>query len=290
MCIRDSVTDEKSLETGADVRVGQEGDCERLEVDRFLEPTSAWNTPQTSIWFRAGAGCTYFLYYDNSRAGDPPEDPANVFMLWDGFDGEALDTTWHLDAIGGATMESAVPMAGKLRLSGTTGDIGSTTDSMVLVSRSVTGDFVFDVYVTGSGGSIGGAAKMGGAMVRQSTLPEARHATISLVNTPRARAHVQRVVDGGDSEVTDIMSMEQFPELFSAQRVGGEVATLYSDDGHTFVALGVPASLGIQDPVLAGVPFANISGGAGWIEVDWVRMRAVQVPPVNASLGDEQSL
>src|SRR5688572_17707520 len=124
------VTDGDSREDGDDVRIVASGACDAVELDRVLDRLSAWNGPQTTIWFRAGVGCSYALYFGKSNADAPPADATQVFDLWDDFDGTMLESGWELQATTGATMESAAPMAGQLRLSGITGDIGGTTDSM----------------------------------------------------------------------------------------------------------------------------------------------------------------
>jgi hypothetical protein len=84
--------------------------------------------------------------------------------------------------------------------------------------------------------------------------------------------------------------MDMLPLLLSAENAGGQVNTSYSTDGRAFIAIGEAATLGLSDPVLAGIPFANISGGAGFVEVDWVRIRKSQSPTVGASLGDVENL
>ncbi len=78
---------------GSDVRVVFDG----TELDRILDPDSSWNQPDTTIWFSTvnqldlDSSDVYHLYFGNPDAGPPPEDPALVFLFFDGFDAAQLD-------------------------------------------------------------------------------------------------------------------------------------------------------------------------------------------------------
>jgi hypothetical protein len=90
------VTAGKSLASGNDVRVRYWNGSGFIELDRFRDPTSTWNSSSTKIWFRlqaaltAGASTTaYYLHYGNPQAGSAPANPDNVFLDYE--DGTTLD-------------------------------------------------------------------------------------------------------------------------------------------------------------------------------------------------------
>jgi hypothetical protein len=88
----------KSLASGDDVRIGYWNGTAWVELDRVLDPGSAWNTDATRIWFRiedpiaAGAADeSYHLHYGNPAApSDPPNDPDLVFLFSDDFEDGTL--------------------------------------------------------------------------------------------------------------------------------------------------------------------------------------------------------
>lgn len=94
----------RSLASGDDVRVRYWTGTRLVELDRMLDPTSAWNGLTTTIWFRvqtplaAGQEDTnYYLYYGNSAAGSPPANGDNVFLDYE--DGTTLDGWTRRDAL-----------------------------------------------------------------------------------------------------------------------------------------------------------------------------------------------
>lgn len=86
----------KSLASGADVRVRYWNGTRMVELDRVLDPTSAWNGLATRIWFRTQTALAagqedrnYYLYYGNATPGNPPANGDNVFLDYE--DGTTLD-------------------------------------------------------------------------------------------------------------------------------------------------------------------------------------------------------
>jgi MYXO-CTERM domain-containing protein len=71
------------------------------ELDRVLDPGSAWNRSDTTLWFKlpvANPANTSlhqdtFLYYRNSNALPAPDDPEKVFLFYDDFEAPTL-TRW----------------------------------------------------------------------------------------------------------------------------------------------------------------------------------------------------
>jgi hypothetical protein len=282
----------KALADGGDVRVAVEVAGALSEIDRVLDPVSSWDAADTRIWFRARADAdAYHLYYGNEMPDAPLADGRGVYLWWDDFDGE-LDASWELITVGGAS-GSATPMDGALRLSGVSGAIGSTSDDFVFAARQLSGDFIADVAVVGAGGSLGAFAKLGGVMVRQSPLSDARHCTMSIQQSPRAYVAAVRPVDGMNSIAdAQVPIDDSFPRYLAAYRYGSDVAPQFADDGVTLVTLGAVAPLGLTDPAFVGIPFANLSAGEGWVDVDWFRVRRLPAGTIspNAALGAEQTL
>jgi type II secretory pathway pseudopilin PulG len=101
------VTAGKSLAGGDDVRVRYWNGSAMVELDRVLDPTSAWNTAATTIWFRLqvpiaanATDANYALYYGNLADATPPAYGPNVFLDYQ--DGTVLDGWVRRDALPGA--------------------------------------------------------------------------------------------------------------------------------------------------------------------------------------------
>ncbi|MBN1873600.1 MAG: tandem-95 repeat protein [Anaerolineae bacterium] len=95
------VSANKLRSDGDDLRVVWDDAGTLVELDRVAE--TAFNTSDTELWFKTqaqivgdGRDRDYYLYYGNPYAGTPPADPAEVYVLWDDFDGSALDPRWNV--------------------------------------------------------------------------------------------------------------------------------------------------------------------------------------------------
>lgn len=82
-----------------DVRIFSDTDGERSRVIDANPPGQT-----RAVWFAltqpipAGASDTsYSIYYGDPNAGAPPADPAQVFALWDGFDGVKPASFWNVN-------------------------------------------------------------------------------------------------------------------------------------------------------------------------------------------------
>jgi hypothetical protein len=102
----------KSLANGDDVRVRYWNGTAFVELDRVLDPTSAWNTVTTRLWFRLQAAIAatvadsnYYLYYGNLADASPPAYGPNVFLDYQ--DGTALDGWVRRDGLLGTNSTSA---------------------------------------------------------------------------------------------------------------------------------------------------------------------------------------
>ncbi|HEX9892743.1 MAG TPA: DUF2341 domain-containing protein, partial [Gemmatimonadales bacterium] len=96
----------KSLASGNDIRVVFWNGASWVELDRMLEPGSAWNNASTALWLKtqaaigaSGSDNNYYIYYGNSGAGAPPANGNNVFVFYDGFETGDL-TGWTGNSVG----------------------------------------------------------------------------------------------------------------------------------------------------------------------------------------------
>jgi hypothetical protein len=88
----------KSRADGDDVRVlyWDSGGCTWSELDRALGEDSNWGASNTEVWFALQADIpasssddSYYLYYGNTMAANPPADKSNVYLYWDDFESYA---------------------------------------------------------------------------------------------------------------------------------------------------------------------------------------------------------
>ena len=96
----------KSLAGGDDVHVRYWNGSSMVDLDRILDPASAWNGVATTIWFRLQApiasGATdanYYVFYGNLADANPPAYGPNVFLDYQ--DGTVLDGWTRRDALPG---------------------------------------------------------------------------------------------------------------------------------------------------------------------------------------------
>jgi len=101
----------KSLASGDDVRVRYWNGSAMVELDRVLDPPSAWNTATTTLWFPLQAAiaasatdANYYLYYGNLSDANPPAYGPNVFLDYQ--DGTALDGWVRRDSLSGTNSTS----------------------------------------------------------------------------------------------------------------------------------------------------------------------------------------
>jgi prepilin-type N-terminal cleavage/methylation domain-containing protein len=102
----------KSLASGDDVRIRYWTGTQWVELDRFKDPTTAWNTATTQIWFKLqaaiaanGSNNNYYLYYGDLSAPPPPANGDYVFLDYE--DGTTLANWTRQDACNGTNTASA---------------------------------------------------------------------------------------------------------------------------------------------------------------------------------------
>ncbi|MBK9000222.1 MAG: DUF2341 domain-containing protein [Myxococcales bacterium] len=271
----------KARGDGKDVRVFYKASGPSQELDRVLDPVSGWDRTDTALWFRAQAEISapdgsYYLYYGDPSPSEPPESPNQVYAFFDDFDGNALASGWVGAPIGNASGTFTVGN-GVVRIEGATGDVWNSGDDFLFLHRSMTGNFVLDALVTGSGGSASGWAKLGGLMVRDGTSKGAKNRLIAPVNGSVAITSSYRLAaDTATQEATKpgAKLVPQFVRL--ARRFDGARAW-HSADGVDFAELGSETTFAtvLPDSVLVGIPLANMTAGKGWVDVDWFRVRVL---------------
>ncbi|MFA6049053.1 MAG: helicase HerA-like domain-containing protein [Candidatus Micrarchaeia archaeon] len=98
----------KSMANGSDVRIVWHNGSAGTGVDLDRINASGWNTPtaNTTLWFKTqaaipanGTDSGYYVYYNNSAAGNPPENTSNVFQKITPSDEleNGLKALWHFD-------------------------------------------------------------------------------------------------------------------------------------------------------------------------------------------------
>ena len=106
------VTAGKSLASGDDVRVRYWTGTGWIELDRFRDIPTSWNSPATRVWFRVqaaipagGSNNNYYLYYGDLSAGAPPANGDHVFLDYE--DGSSLAGWSRRDSCAGTNLSSA---------------------------------------------------------------------------------------------------------------------------------------------------------------------------------------
>ncbi len=109
-----------SLPSGDDIRVWRHDGVSWTELDRVLDDDSAWNAADTTLWFRtqesisANETVSYWLYFGNASPPPVLDDPANVWLLVEGFEGGTLGQ--FEDRTGGTGWYRADPWTRRLEL------------------------------------------------------------------------------------------------------------------------------------------------------------------------------
>ena len=87
------VNSRSSQADGDDVRIMYWNGVVWSDLDRVLDSDSSWDLADTMIWFKTQSDIPassfddqYYLFYGNPSAYSPPDNPANVFQFYDGFE------------------------------------------------------------------------------------------------------------------------------------------------------------------------------------------------------------
>lgn len=266
----------RSIASGDDVRIVYWDGSAWTELNRIVDPQSTWNASSTMVWFRTEAAIAanvtddnYYLYFGNAGAGAPPADPAQIFLLYDEFNGNAFDTAlWDhtqgpAPTVGGGTLTCpnncrmssdasfGVDTIWEARVSFTDDDPGNSYRFWYAADdTAISGDRV-GFYVNGSGGYRG----------------ESRDSSTGTRNLSGVGANVFRTY----------------------------AFTREDDDAVSFFIDGVQESTSIttgnQIPT-GSMParFRNRGGNNNDMVYDWVRIRPYRVNEPTLSLGGREQL
>lgn len=285
----------KARGDGKDVRVFFKGGGPSQELDRVLDPASGWDRTDTTLWFKVQAAIaaqpdgSYYLYYGDPAAPDPPEDANAVYAFFDDFAGPQLAPGWSGVSVGNASGTFTL-VNGALRIEGATGDIWNSGDDFLFLHRAMSGNFVIDARVSASGGTAGGWAKLGGVMVRESLAKGSKNRLVSPVNGSAAITSSYRLATDSDTAEASKSGAKLIPQFVRLARRFDAARGWHSADGVAFSELGAETSFSgvLPDAVLIGIPLANLSGGKGWVEVDWFRARLLLEPEPELSEQPEE--
>ncbi|MFQ5923624.1 MAG: DUF2341 domain-containing protein, partial [Anaerolineales bacterium] len=147
------VTGGKSLASGNDIRVLYWNGLSWVELDRFLDPGSAWNSASTTIWLQtqAAIGATssdsdYYIYYGNSGAGAPPANPSSIFFFYDGFEsGDFI--AWDVTSTGPGDSLTVVTTTVHTGTYAAEADTNVPDDNYARVENNFTGQQAFHATV-----------------------------------------------------------------------------------------------------------------------------------------------
>ncbi len=113
----------RSLASGDDVRILYWSGTAWVELDRFKDIPTAWNTATTRLWFRLqapipllGSDSNYYLHYGDLASAPPPANGDHVFLDYE--DGTTLADWTRRDTIGGCTGAYATSADGFVFTSG----------------------------------------------------------------------------------------------------------------------------------------------------------------------------
>jgi hypothetical protein len=316
------VKDKKATADGKDLRVGYELDGAANELPRALDPASAWNSASSVVWFRTPdktlTGAHFFVYYGNEHPGTLNDDRTKIYDAWEDFRGALNNPTWMLAKLGMADgkfeLTKVLDQKGEyvdvLRVTGQSNDFAGAADDGVFFHQSFSGDFVADVKIAGAGGNLGGPAKLGGLMVRQTLDVDSAFAAITVQDLPRERVTLARTMKGdpasaaqlplegkcdlmakkcANNAIQDCMADEDcgFPQYVEVQRIGNQITTGYYD-GTAWIGMGMATTIAdLGESVFLGVPFSNISSDYGYADIGWLRVYKRLNPPPTVSLGKE---
>jgi hypothetical protein len=290
------VANTKSLKNGSDVRIYRTNGSSFEELHRVLDPTSAWNTATTTLWFRLKSDIpasitdsSYYLFYGDPDAPSPPSDGSQVYLVWDDFTDPSLSPAWKFEPIGNAK-GTVMVTSGVAAITASTGDIWDQQDNFVFLHRPVTGDFVADSLVTSIGGKSDTWGKLGGVMIRESNLASSRNRLMSPVHSAAGRTNSYRLKDANDTNEATSGNSRSLPELDRVTRLGDKSSASFSSDLKSFQKLGneITFMTPLSPTILVGIPVCNINAGDVVVSVDWFRVRRFVIPAPEVSLHPEE--
>ena len=129
-------------------------------------------------------------------------------------------------------------------------------------------------------------------MLRQSTGANSRNRIMSPVKSNAARTNSSRLSDGAGTKENAESGTDPTPEYERVTRIGDSSRSLRSSDGLSWSEVGTPIvfSQPLSDPVLIGIPAANLGAGASAsVNVDWFRVRKLVEPEPSVIVDAEEA-
>ena len=139
---------------GDDVRLLRWDGATWTELDRVLDVESAWNTADTTLWFRttdpiaAATTSTYWLYFGNDLAAAPAADPENVWLLTEDFESGTLGD--FEDRTGGTGWYEADPWTRRIPVTVPAGATTSDLADFPLLVQLIQPDLAANAQADGS--------------------------------------------------------------------------------------------------------------------------------------------
>ena len=216
----------KSVISGDDVRVFHWIGGGWDELDRALDPLSAWNDTNTKIWFdladtigTSSVDSNYQLVYGDSTPSAPPDEWANVFRMGDDFEDGAITAGLAITTAGAGSISET---AGEAQFVGGAADADAAMlvdNNAVVADREFTIRHMFNL-VSGATGTGSTPESKAIGIVESAAQPGPADSSIE---NPRRRiiSYVRSNGEGG---------------IFYYDTVG----TRYSWDGAAWTTVGTP--------------------------------------------------
>ncbi|MGH2573077.1 MAG: hypothetical protein ACRDGU_06310 [Actinomycetota bacterium] len=272
----------KALANGNDVRVVYWNGSGWVQLARFRDEGSAWNTSATQVWFRAqspvAAGASdgnYFMYYGNSAPGGPPANPSNVFFFYDRFPGPGLSASWTV----------LRPPAAGWSVSGTLSinmdpneDFwGATNNAPLFHVAAPAGDFEAQVEQFGRPIANG---HTGGILDYQDddNYIADYHDNIAGAET------VEYVREAAGAPTSQTVGVSSNPLYLRIRKLGTSYTGWYSTNGGaTFTQVGTPQTITLG-PIRIGLTAFSFTTNVRTMSFDNIRVRNLVNPEPSSSL------
>jgi hypothetical protein len=171
-------------------------------------------------------------------------------------------TSWTSVDIGTSTPGTTVENGSSVTVQGSGSDIciWGGADGFRYVYDTATGDLELVAQITAWDGSVNGWSK-GGLMIRNSTAPNAAHATV--MGTGGRGIRMQwRAADGGGSSDSAGPASFTLPVWLKLSKAGNTISAFYSSDGTNWSQVGTAQTINLASNFLYGMAVTAHQEGA----------------------------
>ncbi|MCP3854940.1 MAG: signal peptidase I [Actinomycetia bacterium] len=143
-----------SLANGDDLRVWRYDGAVWTELDRVRDENSVWDAADSTFWFRtqesivAADTISYWLYFGDPSPPAPLADPANVWLLIEGFEGGTLGS--FEDRTAGGAWYRALPWSRRIVLTIDSAAVASDLFDVPVLVRFTEADLAAQAQADGS--------------------------------------------------------------------------------------------------------------------------------------------